>query len=86
MVPLSGIQAKHCAFSATLHNLTQGFPSSSRRINSRHLLLQLSCPGRQVQLCNPILSYPIHPATQPKDDPSSPWHQHDTIVELESED
>eukprot|EP00983_Pelagomonas_calceolata_P118246 1160488-Pelagomonas_calceolata.AAC.9 len=25
----------------------------------RHLLLQLSCPCRQVQLCNPILSYPI---------------------------
>eukprot|EP00983_Pelagomonas_calceolata_P104266 1159005-Pelagomonas_calceolata.AAC.7 len=24
----------------------------------RHLLLQLSCPCRQVQLCNPILSYP----------------------------
>eukprot|EP00983_Pelagomonas_calceolata_P083584 1156190-Pelagomonas_calceolata.AAC.2 len=22
-------------------------------------LLQLSCPRRQVQLCNPILSYPI---------------------------
>eukprot|EP00983_Pelagomonas_calceolata_P027647 867788-Pelagomonas_calceolata.AAC.6 len=25
---------------------------------SRHLLLQLSCPFRQVQLCNPILSEP----------------------------
>eukprot|EP00983_Pelagomonas_calceolata_P129115 1161580-Pelagomonas_calceolata.AAC.1 len=24
-----------------------------------HLLLQLSCPCRQVQLCNPVLSYPI---------------------------
>eukprot|EP00983_Pelagomonas_calceolata_P057870 1145251-Pelagomonas_calceolata.AAC.7 len=24
-----------------------------------HLLLQLSCPCRQVQLCNPILSYPL---------------------------
>eukprot|EP00983_Pelagomonas_calceolata_P068798 1150090-Pelagomonas_calceolata.AAC.1 len=27
----------------------------------KHLLLQLSCPCRQVQLCNPILSYPHLP-------------------------
>eukprot|EP00983_Pelagomonas_calceolata_P105866 1159176-Pelagomonas_calceolata.AAC.4 len=29
----------------------------------QHLLLQLSCPCRQVQLCNPILSYPIGPTS-----------------------
>eukprot|EP00983_Pelagomonas_calceolata_P087027 1156872-Pelagomonas_calceolata.AAC.1 len=34
-----------------LNSLAEGPPM--------HLLLQLSCPCRQAQLCNPILSYPI---------------------------
>eukprot|EP00983_Pelagomonas_calceolata_P035296 1103808-Pelagomonas_calceolata.AAC.1 len=30
---------------------------SENHVGTRHHLLQLNCPYRQIQLCNPILSY-----------------------------